>query len=238
MADITKLSRLTPGEISPDQAVIDYIYYDPNFPIENMRSNNGFFNNISGKFQVGSKIHIVGRRNTTPLTNPLNTVQCVTYQVAGIDDIPNAPTNSPQRRITLLPSNHALMQSTAIPDTEALSITAKCYKFKGIIRARTTVDSSLGHEDIYFHPNSMPVNLKGSDCVIASLINFQDISIDSWFISYAFSNNVVPPDQNYIQIQWTPIKATTPPAALGPPADKLYNLYVEIFEPGPVYFRD
>lgn len=56
-ANITKLARVVPGELSPDQAVIDYAYYEPALFLQDILSE-GFFNQLSPELTLYSRVSV------------------------------------------------------------------------------------------------------------------------------------------------------------------------------------
>ena len=68
-AQITKLARIVPGELSPDQAIIDYSYYDPEILVRDILSD-GFFNKMSHELTLYSRITVYCLADNLGLVGP------------------------------------------------------------------------------------------------------------------------------------------------------------------------
>jgi len=226
LADITKLSRITPGEISPDQAVIDYFYNDPTIWLGWMVTQ-GFFDKLSRKFQLGSRIRLHGLAH-----NPDQFVSdeqvTLTYKVTGFTNLPHNP---PYQEITILAEDEDFVLADADSPNAFWNHNSCVYKFRGIVRYTTKAQAPISGEDYFeFSPIQLGVALSAGDVCLLSVKDLSGFTVVPWTI---FNAACVAPDR--VNVRWAPFPQTTP-GPPGPPAGNTAYLWCEIMNTVPQYF--
>jgi len=225
VADITKLSRLTSGEISPDQAVIDYFYNDPAVWIGWM-AIQGFFDQLSQKFSVGSRIRLRGLVSN-PDQFPNDRVATVTYKVTGLEAIPYKP----YQKVTVLSEDEAYTYSTADAPNLFWEHYACVYKYRGLVRYQSKAQSPISGNDYFeFSPPQLAIHLSAGDICIVHLIALSGFTVSPWTV---FQARCETPDR--VHIRWAPYPEVTP-GPPGPPEGTTVNVWCEIMNRVPQYF--
>ena len=228
-ANITKLSRITPGEISSDQAVIDYFYDDSSIwigDIVQVGTGEHFFDRLSGKFQIGSKIRIRAQRAkaTHPDYDP--DIVTVTYKVSGMQEY-NPPRS--YKLVSILPTVDVNV-IFSLTSTEIIAYDDIFYKHRGLISYSTTPTAAAsGYDDFALGNVGHPVKFSLTDFCRASFHTL-DSSGGAYIATHGIRQVAV--HSNYgIRIYYQAIDATN----LGPAVDIRYLLFLEVFNKSPIY---
>lgn len=87
-ASAANLARITPGELSPDQAIPSFFYMDPNSDFKltqsyviNLPNGESFWDSVASSLRVGSYITCVGKSaSATELVNNVATVRVASIE--------------------------------------------------------------------------------------------------------------------------------------------------------------
>ena len=91
-ASAANLARITPGELSPDQAIPSFFYMEPNSDFKlnqidqvNVPGGESFWDSVASSLRVGSYITCVGKAESqSSLVNSVATVKVITiHKVVG-----------------------------------------------------------------------------------------------------------------------------------------------------------
>jgi len=125
-ADIKNLSRVTAGEISFDQAKIDYFYHDPELNFKDVMAP-GFFDKLSDKFTMYSHITVYCLGNNPASTPPL-APSLKRFEIVVVSIIPFDPTLT-YSRVVVLPAANTWMSNAPLNDTW----TSQFIKWQGFV---------------------------------------------------------------------------------------------------------
>jgi len=221
-ANISKLSRLTSGEISPDQAVVDYFYYDKKLNFKDLMAP-GFFDKISGKFQVGTRMSVYCLGDDRPATGLPPSLNRFDVVVGYISDF--SPPRS-YKQVTLLPGvgTWRTQLSPAVPGLDPWA--AWVPVFQGFINWTTPAVVPPGSGI-----NAVIIENLTVDIEPASMkITFNQPEPGDLVFRHMVQS-VTPQANNTVYVLWAPITVAGPPVAVeyDPPAGQLCEMFITIW---------
>lgn len=134
----SRLARITPGEVSPDQAVIDYFYYAPNVPIKTIMSK-GFFDGAGYLFYNSNNSRTYQRISIYALKGNLGDPSCERYSAVVSDVTPTSgpsqiPPNKFEVTVSLGADTSYSYDDTVVPPPIIESWHNFFIKYQGIVR--------------------------------------------------------------------------------------------------------
>jgi len=213
-AQIECLSRLTAGEVSKDQAIIDYFYYDTELNFKDVMTP-GFFDKLSKKFKVGSRISFYCLGNNF---NPPNSTTLKRLDVIVAALTPYTPPRNYERVKLLSAPGTWQTNDLSLDVWESYSCT-----FRGLV---SWITPPL--------PNPNPgINVINIPNILLPLTSEDVIIFNQPYpgdtVQRHMVRSVSPQAINVIYAQWAPVTIGAPLAVVeDPPAGLPCTMFIEI----------
>ncbi len=212
-ARIECLSRLTAGEISKNQAIIDYFYYDQSLNFADVMKP-GFFNKLSKKFKVGSKISVYCLGNNTPPIMP----SLKRFDILVGDLVPFSPPR-PYELVYVFPLGDSLASNLPGQRWDVNQIL-----FQGLVHWSTPglPNPTPGINKVLIPDAVLPLNITNT-----ILFNQPDPGDE---IGGHLVRTVIASDPTHIEVKWGVVPVGSPPVQVevDPPGGQACRMYIKI----------
>jgi len=168
------LTRITPGEVGRNQAVIDYFYYDPETTIEEMLSK-GFFDKAGYLFykeganrnRTYERIHLWAKRGTGIDPSIPDRYSCLVSDVT-VTSPPGATPTEFEVTVSLGPETTPQVDTTLAPLPGPIAWQHYFIKYQGLVRFNSFGTAGVGNETYFYIPSKYLY--ENSDFVTCNLI--------------------------------------------------------------------
>ena len=202
------LSRITPGEIGRDQAVVNYYYYDPSTYVEEA-FKLGFFDGAGKELQRYSNISLFMKSGTIPSAAPKR-YGCT------ISDIRPYDVNIPEHlKVSVCPDQHTSMIINTGTGVEGHAYISFFIKYSGLIRW----EASGGAIDNINIGNVLSYPLTISDICIGHRTGVTGTDVRNVFVTTSVLTATT------LQFIWFPAPAPLP---VYPPVGENCQAYINI----------